>query len=100
MFKPTLQNSFGAVVLIKLFDEISNVDFIDGLPSDLSQIRNALIIIDDLMSGRSIANSLRGLTIWEGVTGFHLLGVGDPEHRMWPSEFEQHLQNQKQRGGF
>ncbi|GFW36804.1 uncharacterized protein TNCV_4348451 [Trichonephila clavipes] len=51
MFKPTPSKiiwCYGAYQT--LFDEISNVEFIDGLPSDLSQISNALIIIDDLMS--------------------------------------------------
>ncbi|GFX04572.1 uncharacterized protein TNCV_901001 [Trichonephila clavipes] len=51
MFKPTPSKiiwCYGAYQT--LFDEISNVEFIDGLPSNLSQISNALIIIDDLMS--------------------------------------------------
>ncbi|GFS54069.1 uncharacterized protein TNIN_473231 [Trichonephila inaurata madagascariensis] len=51
MFKPTPSKiiwCYGAHQT--LFDEISNVEFIDGLPSDLNQISNALTIIDDLMS--------------------------------------------------
>lgn len=33
-----------------LFNEIEGVEFHDGLPTDINQISNALIIIDDLMN--------------------------------------------------
>lgn len=43
------------------FEEMTNVDFIDGLPGELHEVRDALIIIDDLMNELSNDKRLASL---------------------------------------
>lgn len=45
----------------KLFEEMKNVEFHEGLPSDINEVYNALIIIDDLMNELGDAQKLSNL---------------------------------------
>lgn len=58
-FPPRIIWCYGAYQ--SLFNEMNNVEFYDGLPSEIDTISNALIVLDDLMSELCDNNKLSKL---------------------------------------